>query len=123
MDQKTIEEQSLELSKLYEEYYNSDIEKFAEIYAADCEINGGVYRGRDNLRKSEKAFLEYSPNRKMRVDKRHEVGNVVITQGVILDPDRGADWQVPFCAVLTCQDGKIASDFTYAEFSRLRKEK
>ena len=39
---------------------------------------------------------------------------------MVLDPDGGTDWQLPFCVVLTCRDGKIASHRTSAEFSKTR---
>jgi hypothetical protein len=62
--------------------------------------------------------LRAAPKRKMRVDRTYAVGNVVIVEALLLDPDKGPDWQVPFCAVLTCRDGKIAMDWTYAEFTK-----
>ncbi len=82
-------------------------------------INGGARKGREELLELEKGFLAFAPKRKMRVDETYVDGNVAIVQGVILDPDRGDDWNVPFCAVLTCKDGLIATDWTYAEFSKL----
>jgi hypothetical protein len=52
------------------------------------------------------------------VERTHAAGSVVVVEAVLLDPDRGPDWKLPFCAVLTCRDGKIASDWTYAELRR-----
>jgi hypothetical protein len=37
---------------------------------------------------------------------------------VLLDPDRGDEWRLPFCAVLTWRDGKVVRDNTYADMSR-----
>ena len=113
-----LEKQVLEVARLYEKFYNTDIKSFAALYTEDCIVNGGVYRGRETLFRNESAYLNAAPNRIMRIDETHASGDIVIVQGVILDPDRGADWVVPFSAVLTCRDGKIAQDWTYAEFSK-----
>jgi hypothetical protein len=37
---------------------------------------------------------------------------------VLLDPDRGDEWRLPFCAVRTWRDGKVVRDNTYADMSR-----
>jgi hypothetical protein len=37
---------------------------------------------------------------------------------VLLDPDQKRGWKLPLCAVLTLRDGKIALDWTYAEFRK-----
>ena len=57
---------------------------------------------------------------KTRVDKKHISGDIIIVRGVILDSDRGDDWQVPFVAFLTIKDDLIAEDYTYADFTKLR---
>ena len=54
----------------------------------------------------------------MRVDRAHAMGNVVVVEVVLLDPDQGPDWQLPFCAVLTCRDGKIVTDRSSADWSQ-----
>lgn len=36
---------------------------------------------------------------------------------MLLNPEKGPDWQLLFCAVLTCHDGKIATDRTYADYT------
>jgi limonene-1,2-epoxide hydrolase len=54
----------------------------------------------------------------MRVDRAHAVGNVVVVEVVLLNPDQGPDWQLPFCAVLTCRDGKIVTDRSYADWTQ-----
>ena len=96
------------------------IAKFALIYAKDLVVNDGVYRGRKALIASEKAFLKFAPKRKMRVDKKHISGDIIIVRDVILDSDRGNDWQVAFVAFLTIKDDLIAEDYTYADFTKLR---
>lgn len=116
----TLEEQrNLEVVKQYELLYNIDIKRFVhECYTPDCEVNGGMIRGHEQFVAVEERVLRAAPKRKMRVDRAYPVGNVVIVEAVLLNPDQGTDWQLPFCAVLTCRDGKIASDWTYAEFSK-----
>jgi len=115
----TAEEQrNLEVAKRYEELYNTDVERFVhECYIPDCEVNGGFIRGYEQFVQVEKNVLRAAPKRKMRVDHRHAVGDAVIVEAVLLNPDKGADWQLPFCAVLVCRDGKIAIDRTYADFT------
>lgn len=113
------EKTNLELAKRYEELYNTDAQRFIrECYTPDCEVNGGFIRGYDQFLEVEKTVLRAAPKRAMRVLRTYAAGNVVVVEAVLLNPDRGADWELPFCAVLTCRDGKIASDYTYAEFRR-----
>lgn len=113
------ERQNIELARRYEDTYNNDIESFVfECYASDCEVNGGFIRGHEQFIQIERSVLQAAPKRKMRVDRIHPSGSVVTVEAVLLDPDQGTDWQLPFCAVLTCKDGKIATDWTYAEFSK-----
>ncbi len=115
----TEEERSLEVAKAYEDMYNNDIERFVfEVYTSDCEVNGGFIRGHEKFIQIERDVLQAAPKRKMRVDRRHATGNVVVVEAVLLDSDQGDDWKLPFCAVLTCRYGKIATDWTYAEFSK-----
>ena len=114
------EQMLLEVGQQYAEHYNNP-DEFALIYAEDLVVNDGVYTGREALIASEKAFLEFAPRRTMRADHMHVSGdNMVIVRGVILDPDRGDDWELPFSAFLTVnEDGLIAEDYTYADFTRL----
>jgi hypothetical protein len=113
------EKRNREVAKRYEELYNTDVERFVhECYTSDCEVNGGFIRGYPHFVQIEQNVLRAAPQRKMRVDRTHVAGNVVVVEAVLLNPDQGPDWQLPFCAVLTCRDGKIATDWTYAEFSK-----
>jgi ketosteroid isomerase-like protein len=116
----TAEEQrNLEVAKRYENLYNMDAERFVhECYTSDCIVNGGFIRGYEPFVQVERNVLRAAPKRTMRVDRTYAAGNAVIVEAVLLNPDQGPDWQLPFCAVLTCRDGKIASDWTYAEFSK-----
>ena len=115
----TQEERSLAVAQAYEDMYNNDIERFVfEVYTPDCEVNGGFIRGHEQFIQLERQVLQAAPQRKMRVDRKHATGDVVVVEAVLLDPDQGESWQLPFCAVLTCRDGKIATDWTYAEFSK-----
>lgn len=119
----TAEEQrNLQVAKRYEELYNTDAERFVhECYTADCKAYGmgaGIIEGHQQFVQVEKGVLQAAPKRKMRVDHTHAVGNTVTVEAVLLNPDKGADWQLPFCAVLVCRDGKIAVDRTYADFTQ-----
>ena len=116
----TAEEQrNLDVAKRYENLYNTDVTRFVhECYTEDCVVNGGFIRGYEQFVKVEQNVLRVAPKRKMRVDRTHATGNVVVVEAVLLNPDQGVDWQLPFCAVLTCRDGKIFSDWTYAEFTK-----
>jgi hypothetical protein len=115
----TEEKRNLEVAKRYEELYNTDIERFVhECYTPDCEVNGGMIRGYEQFVQIERNVLRAAPKRKMRVARTYTAGNAVIVEAVLLDPDKGPAWQLPFCAVLTCRDGKIATDWTYAEFAK-----
>ena len=115
----TEEQRNLTVAKRYEDLYNTDAERFVhECYTPDCEVNGGMIRGYEQFVQIEKNVLRAAPKRKMRVDRTYATGNVVIVEAVLLNPDQGPDWKLPFCAVLTCRDGKIATDWTYAEFAK-----
>ena len=115
----TQEDTNLTVSHSYEDLYNNDVERFVlDVYTPDCEVNGGLIRGHARFLEVERKVLQAAPRRKMRVDRRHAVGEVVVVEAVLLDPDQSATWELPFCAVLTCREGKIATDWTYAEFSK-----
>ena len=120
-ERSAIEQRNLDVAQQYEDFYNTDIEQFVQIYTEDCIINGRINQGRDELLQNERAYLASAPRRTMRIGQKYAVGDVVIVLGVILDPDREPDWNVPFCAVLTFHDGKIALDWTYAEFSKFQR--
>jgi ketosteroid isomerase-like protein len=119
----TAEEQrNLETSRQYEELYNNDIERFVrEVYTADCTVycmGGPTIHGTADFLKVEQTVLRAAPGRRMRVVHRHPAGDCVIVEAVVTDSARGADWELPFVAVLTCRDGKIHTDRSYAEWPR-----
>ena len=114
-------EQNIELTRQWEKLYNEDAERMAlECYAVDCVVQamgGEPIHGNEALRKLETVVDAAAPNRLMRVDHRHASGDVVIVEAVLHDPDKGADWNIPFIAVLTIRDGKIIIDRTYAHWN------
>jgi hypothetical protein len=111
-------ERNLALAEQWAEAFNNDVEKLiTELYAPDC-LFSGVEFGHDRMLRFERRVLAAAPKRSMRIENTHAVGDVVTVEAVLLDPDRGADWKLPFCAVLTWRDGKVVSDNTYAELSR-----
>jgi len=118
----TLEGQNLETARQYEDLYNNDIERFVrDVYTGDCTVycmGGPTIRGAAEFLKVEQAVLKAAPGRRMRVVHRHAVGDKVIVEAVVTDPARGADWELPFVAVLICRDGKIHIDRSYAEWPR-----
>ena len=106
------------LIKRWEETFNNDVEALTnELYAPECRIMG-MMMGREKLLRFERKVLAVAPKRSIRVDQAHGAGDVVTVEGVLLDPDQGADWKLPFCAVLTFKDGQVVSDNTYTEYSK-----
>ncbi len=102
----------------WEQTFNLDIEAMVrEVYAPDA-VLGGVVMGPEKLLRFEKRVLAAAPRRAMRVERTHAAGDVVTVEGVLLDPDQGEDWNLPFCVVLTFAEGKVVRDDTYTEFSR-----
>jgi ketosteroid isomerase-like protein len=101
------------------ETFNHDIETLArELYAPDA-LLGGVVMGPDKLIRFEQRVLKAAPKRYMTVEHTHPSGDdVIVIEGVLHDPDQGADWKLPFCVVLTITDGRIVRDDTYTDFSR-----
>lgn len=109
---------NLALADQWVQDFNTNVDRLiTELYAPDCLFSGVEY-GHERLLRFERRVLAAAPNRSIRLDKKHAVGDVVTVEGVLLDPDRGAEWKLPFCAVLTWRDGKVVSDNTYAELSR-----
>ena len=116
------QEDNLELTRQWEKLYNEDADRMVlDCYASDCSVTpmgSETLHGHTVLRKVEQVVLAAAPRRRMRVDQRHAAGDTVVVEAVLLDPDQGGDWELPFVAVLTCKDGRIASDRTYADWSR-----
>jgi ketosteroid isomerase-like protein len=102
----------------WEETFNHDIDRMVhELYAPDANL-GGAVMGHEKFLKFERRVLAAAPKREMRVKQTHVAGDTVVVEAILVDPDRGADWKIPFCAVLTFADGKIVRDQTYADFSQ-----
>jgi ketosteroid isomerase-like protein len=109
---------NVERVKVWAETFNHDIERMVrEVYAPDARL-GGVVMGPEKFLRFERRVLDAAPKRTMRIERTHAVDDVVAVEAVLVDPDQGPDWNIPFCAVLTFRDGRIVSDQTYAEFSR-----
>ena len=101
------------------ETFNHDVETLArELYAPDA-LLGGVVMGPDKLIRFEQRVLKAAPKRYMTVERTHASGDdVIVIEGVLHDPDQGADWKLPFCVVLSITNGRIVRDDTYTDFSR-----
>jgi ketosteroid isomerase-like protein len=107
-----------ELVERWAELFNTDVEKLVtELYSPECRFSGASMN-HEKLIRFEKRVLAAAPNRTMRVERSHELEDGVAVEGTLIDPDKGADWALTFCAVLTVVGGKIVHDNTYADFSR-----
>lgn len=114
-------EELLELSQRWEQLYNEDAVRMAlECYSEDCEVRpmgSGKIRGNKKLAEIERLILEAAPKRKMLVEHRHVCEGTVIIEALLLDPGKGTNWKIPFTAILTCENGRVVSDRTYADWS------
>ncbi len=112
----------LALADRWRDAYNVDAARMVrDCYAPDCQVypmGMGVIEGHAGLLQVEEVVLKQAPRRTMSVERRHVSGNVVCVEAVLHDPDQGADWVLPFIAVLTVEDGRIAIDRSYADWSR-----
>ncbi len=102
--------------------YNDDPARMVrECYAETClayPMGLGVIEGHEGLLAVEATVLAKAPQRRMRVERRHVSGNVVCVEATLLDPAAGADWALPFVAVLSVEQGRIVSVRSYADRSR-----
>ena len=112
----------LDLVQRWARYYNDDATRMVqECYAPDCEVHAmglSVIKGQRGLQRVEDAVLAKAPRRRLEVIATHVAGQVVTVECNLLDPDSGADWRLPFVAVLTVADGRVISDHTYTDWSR-----
>jgi ketosteroid isomerase-like protein len=118
-----LERRNLEVVKHWAETYNHDVERFVpECYAENCSaasmLGGAKIEGRSRFLKLERRVLKVAPRRRIRLDHTHAVGDVVVVEATLFDPDQGDEWQSPFCAVLTFKDGLIVEDRTYLDDTR-----
>lgn len=118
----TQQSHNLAVAQRYVELYNTDPERFVrECYHADYKVGVmgiGWYDGIEKFIEIEKAVLAAAPGRRMRVTAMHATDRAVVVEAAVTDPARGADWELPFCAVLEIRGDKIAVDRTYAEFAK-----
>ncbi len=112
-------EENLALVRKWEETYNHDVERMVyECYTVDCEVTAMdlvTIRGHAEFAPLELKILKAAPRRLMKVVNTYPSGEVVTVQAVLYDPDRGADWQTSFCAILTIKNGRIVRDQTYLD--------
>jgi len=112
---------NLKVAERYVDLYNTDPERFVrECYHEDYKVGAmgiGEFDGIDKFIAVEKAVLKAAPERRMRVDHMHATDDAVVVEAAVIDPSRGADWEIPFCAVLVIRGDKIAIDRTYADYS------
>lgn len=112
----------LALVSRWAEYYNDDVTRMVdECYAPDCQVEAmGMAKidGQRALQKVEDAVLAKAPKRRLEIRQVHVAGTVATVECDLLNPDSGADWRLPFVAVLTVRDGRVVSDHTYADWSR-----
>ncbi|MCC6710056.1 MAG: nuclear transport factor 2 family protein [Gammaproteobacteria bacterium] len=110
------------LVERWAQYYNDDATRMVEeCYAEDCKVYPmglGVIEGRKGLQKVEDAVLAKAPQRRLQVLRTHIVGDTACVECELRDAARGAEWSVPFVAVLTIRDGVVVTDRTYADWSR-----
>jgi ketosteroid isomerase-like protein len=114
-----VERRNLETIARWGEYYNSDVDRMVrECYAPDCviEVKGGIsFQGHDTFAAIELGVERAAPRRRGALVRAIATGDTVIVQGMLTDPDRGPDWQSPYCAILTLRDGLIVRDESYLD--------
>ena len=118
-----LEKRNLEVVKLWAETYNNDVDRMVnECYAENCKVSsmfgGAIIEGRPRFLKLEQRVVKVAPRRNIRLERTHAVGNVVVVEATLFDPDQGDEWQSPFCAILTFKDGRIVEDRTYLDDTR-----
>lgn len=116
-----LRQRNLSIAARYGALYNIDPERFVrECYHDDYRVDAmgiGSYNGIDKFIEVEQAVLTAAPARRMRIDHAHATAHSVVVEAVVVDAARGAEWALPFAAVLEMRDDKIAVDRTYANFN------
>jgi len=118
-----LEKRNLEVVKLWAETYNNDVDRMVnECYAENCRVSsifgGAIIEGRLRFLKLERRVVKVAPRRNIRIERTHAVGDVVVVEATLFDPDQGDEWRSPFCAILTFKDGRIVEDRTYLDDTR-----
>lgn len=118
----TEEERNLRAVEVWAKLYNDDVHRMVdESYAEDFEVQVlGLLtmRKRETFHRAEEAVLVAAPRRRARIERSIAAGDTVVVEATLVDPDRGEDWQTPWCAVLRFRDGKIVSDHTYLDHTK-----
>lgn len=120
----TAQERNRETLRRWERHYNTgDVAAMIrECYAPDCVMRvmgGASAHGYEPFLEFENAVLRLAPRRRLRIDRVHPCGeDVLVVEAVLLDPDRGSEWEIPWCTVLTFREGVIVDDRNYLDFSR-----
>jgi ketosteroid isomerase-like protein len=116
------EERNLEAVRRWADLYNEDVARMVEESYADefeVDVRGQfVMHRRETFQRAEAAVVAAAPRRRARIERMIAAGDTVIVEAVLVDPDRGEDWQSPWCALLRLRDGKIVSDHTYLDAAR-----
>jgi ketosteroid isomerase-like protein len=114
-----VERRNLATIERWGQYYNTDVARMVrECYAPDCvvEVKGGIsFQGHDTFIAIELGVERVAPNRRGRLQRVIATGDTVVAQGLLTDADRGADWESPYCAILTLRDGLIVRDESYLD--------
>lgn len=95
-------------------------ELIVECYAPSfvLRIMGGPTITRyDDFLAFEKSVVALAPRRRLTLDHVHACGDrVLVLEAVLRDPDRDPEWQLPWCTVMTFDEGKIIEDRNYLDF-------
>lgn len=115
------ESRNLEAVERWGDLYNNDVHRMVtESYAPDfvVEIKGIMtYRGYETFHALEAGALEVAPNRRAESERIIPIGEKVLIQGHLTDPDKGPGWRTPFCTILTFREGMIVRDETYMDLT------
>jgi hypothetical protein len=98
-----------------------DTTSFGGAPQLNVEVDGTALQGptlEEKFLRFERRVLDAAPNRAMRIERTHALDDGVVVEAVLVDPDKGADWKIPFCAVLKVSDGRIVRDDTYGDFTK-----
>jgi ketosteroid isomerase-like protein len=121
-DDDMEEERNLRAVETWARLYNDEPHRMVdESYAEEFEVHvmgQMVMRKRDTFHRAEQGVLDVAPRRRARIERTIAAGDTVVVEAVLIDPDRGEDWQTPWCAVLRFRDGKIVSDHTYLDAAK-----
>ncbi len=106
----------------WQDFYNHAVERLVnECYATDCAIHAmgaGVFHGRAALLKIERAVLRAAPTRFLKLDTVRGDDTCIIIEATLQETPEVGAWQIPFCAVLTLENGLVVRDHTYADWSK-----